>query len=161
MGWATSTRFPLPRRDAGFTLLELLVVLGIMALAFGISMPSLLSSRDQVRLRPLAAQLSTDLKRARVVAMSGGAAVSFLIEPATHSYRIEGVSRSVALPRTAAVTWTTPRETLKVNSVGRIVFFPDGSATGGRLILADAKGERLVLMIDGITGTVANVDALP
>jgi general secretion pathway protein H len=58
---------------AGFTLLELLVVLAILALAAAIALPTLTSPSDGVRLRSAAGEIAAALRAARA---AGGFASS-------------------------------------------------------------------------------------
>ncbi len=140
--------------DAGVTLLELLVVLGIIALVMGLALPSLIATRDQVRLKPLAAQITADLKRARVASIMRGVPVALIVDPKSHSYSVEGSSRSTALPPASTVIWSMPRGSSKFSPATQIVFYPDGSATAGQLTLGDDHAQKLVLTINALTGSV-------
>lgn len=146
------------RDDAGFTLLELIVALGLMALILAVTLPTLRDQRNRVRLQPLAAQLITDLKRARTAAMTAGKPATFIVEPATHSYRVEGVTRSTILPAAAALSLTVSTEGLRPSPAGRVIFYPDGSSTGGRLSLGDGSGRSVVLTIQWLTGAITQTE---
>lgn len=146
--------------DAGFTLLELIVTLGVLALALALSVPNLRGSGQRQRLQPLAAELITGLKRARAAAIAEGHPVAFVIEPATHSYRIDGVTRSVVLPAGTALTLTPPGTALRETPAGRMIFYPDGSASGGQLVLANSQGARVGLAIEWLNGTIRMSEAL-
>ena len=139
--------------DAGFTLLELLVTLAIVALALSVALPNLTATREP-GLRPLAAQLTAEMKRARVASIGNGTPVAVILIPQTHSLQVQGSTRSIALPRGTALTWTMPRDTLKTTD-SSIVFYPDGTATGGELVLQDTQGQKVVLVINPVTGTVS------
>ena len=109
---------------------------------------------DSPPLQLLAEQLTGDLKRARSAAMIGNRPVALINEPATHSYRVEGVGRPVRLPRTATLTLRTATSRSNEAGADRLVFFPDGSATGGQIALSDAAGQTSVLTVDWLTGMV-------
>ena len=57
-------------REAGFTLLEMIVVLAIMAMAIAFATSSISNSGGAVRLQPLAVRVAADLKLARADAIS-------------------------------------------------------------------------------------------
>ena len=135
------------------TLLELLVVLSIAALALSVVVASFASPSGRTRLKPLAIEIATDLKRARLNAMALGTPVSVLIEPRRQGYVIEGVSHRI-LPAGTGLSWTMPRDTPKLLDARRVTFFPDGSATQGLLQITNVAGETVKIDVNGITGTV-------
>jgi len=91
-GWRTApfcSARPLWRGDcarnrlAGFTFLELVVVVGILALLFSISVPSLKGLTPKYRLRTAARELGSTLEGARLSAISRGLwmGVDYVISP--------------------------------------------------------------------------------
>jgi hypothetical protein len=46
------------------------------------------------------------------------------------------------------------RGTITLDGDGKLLFFPDGSATESRIVLATGEGEKLPLIVDWLTGTV-------
>ncbi len=46
------------------------------------------------------------------------------------------------------------RGTLSLDGDGKLLFFPDGSATEARIVLATKQGEKLPLIVDWLTGSV-------
>ena len=140
------------RTDAGFTLLELLVVLAIMALTVALAAASIRLSRGGPRLQPLAVILAADIRSARTEAITSNRPVGVNFDVKSHAYRI-GAGRAVALPRTIAFKLATSEEFRRPTDVGHLVFFPDGSSTGGQLTLSDPNLS-ITLMIDWLTGSV-------
>lgn len=89
------TRFTMDRmadyprsRRAGFTLLELLLVLGIIVLMTGLAWPALRSSMAKNRLRDSAQQLRVELARARLSAMEHGTPLEFRYRAGEGRFRI-------------------------------------------------------------------------
>lgn len=116
--------------EAGFTLLELLVVLTVMALATMVVAPRFASLREP-GLRQVGRDVALELRGARGSAMRGGGIA-----------RVEPEAIGARLPAGFRLGGDT------------IVFYPDGRSSGGSLRLADAAGE-LRLDVDWLTGAVA------
>ncbi len=141
------------RPEAGFSLLEILIVLAVLSLAVGVVAPSFRGPRGSERLRPLALKLATDLKLARSTAILGRRPVPFLIDAKTHTYRVEGAGSPVKLPDTIGLVVFSPREVASGGGAGQLVFFPDGSSTGGRLTLTD-QVTSVTLNVEWLTGSI-------
>jgi general secretion pathway protein H len=138
--------------------MELVVVMALLALALTIAVPSLRAPAGAVRLEPLAALVSADLRRAHAAAMTRGSPVAFAVDPARHGYRLEGLDRAVALPAAAGLTVAGDSRSLKAAAAGRIVFFPDGTSTGGRVTLSDGGGRAVAIGVKWLTGAVEAED---
>ena len=140
------------RREAGFTLLELIVALAIMGLTFALAAASIRLSNGGPRLQPVAVSMAADIRFARSEAMASNRTVGVNFDAKAHSYRI-GAGRPVALPRSVAFKLVASEEFRRASDVGHLVFFPDGSSTGGQLTLSD-RDLSITLMIDWLTGSV-------
>jgi general secretion pathway protein H len=140
--------------QAGFTLLELLAVLLLMALLLGLVLPSLLHSWEGERNRATLRGLATTLRTARSEAITRGRKVRVFLNLKTGRYRMEGSGQEGALMgmslSDAALVWQTPDK-----SQGYIAFFGDGSSSGGQLALVDPTGRRYLLGVAPITGKVS------
>jgi general secretion pathway protein H len=141
------------RAERGFTLLELLVVLTIMALVTAVSMPLLRGRQDGIEARREVTALASELRRARLSALTNaaGAGIEFDLERRTFRAAAGAARR---LPDGMAMTLETVRSQQAGGRAGRIWFYPDGSSTGGRVTLRD-RGRLYRIDIDWITGRVA------
>lgn len=143
------------RRCAGFTLLELLLVLTGLALLAGLVVAYLPSGSTRAEVAAAAREVASGLRRARGAAIAGNVPVVFVLDVKNRSYRV-GTGRPVQLAQTLALTIDAARSERTGDAAGGVRFFPDGSATGGRISLRGA-GERAnaaVVTVDWVTGRV-------
>lgn len=104
---------------AGFTLLEMLVVLAIAALIAGIGFPRLQSQIGAQEWRTSVAQVRSQLASARARAVRSGSVVVVATAADGHALRVSNAA-ALALPASVAVSMAQP-----------IAFHADGSANGG------------------------------
>jgi general secretion pathway protein H len=124
------------RRGArGFTLLELVLVLAIVALATLLAAAAMTGGMDGMRLRAAAKEVAAQLRFTRTLALATGEAQRFTLDPRAHRWTAPR-GRSGELPRQLAVSFLGAREVQPAEGEGAIVFFPDGASTGGRVRLA-------------------------
>ena len=142
------------RAQAGFTLLELMAVLALMALFLGLIMPSLLRSWTRESHRAVLRGLSTALRTARSEAVTGQRKVRLFLNLKTGHYRLEGSGQKGVLTgmglTEARLVWQNPEK-----SRGYIAFYGDGSSSGGKLALVEPSGRRYLLEVKPITGKVS------
>jgi general secretion pathway protein H len=142
------------RAQAGFSLLELMAVLAMMALLLGLVLPGLLSSWERESNRATLREFTTTLRTARSEAVTRGRKVRLFLNLKTGHYRLEGSAREGALTGVslngASLVWQNPEK-----SQGYIAFFGDGSSSGGKLALVEPTGRRYLLQVEPITGKVS------
>jgi general secretion pathway protein H len=135
---------------AGFTLVELLVVMTILALVAGLAMPILARPSATVRLQTAARDLIGALRATRAAAIARNAEVMLTIDVERRSFESPAVPRrSFARDIAARVTFAEPER--QGRTAGGFRFFADGSATGGDVRLALDGGEARICL-DWFTG---------
>lgn len=141
------------RRQGGFTLMEIMVVLVIAGILIGTVVPSFGPAIARAQLYSATRDVASALRHARGQALIQGQDALFELDVERHRYRVSGRSKLFRLPADVALgLYTTSTETLD-EGTGRIRFFPDGSSTGGRVTLI-GQGQTRVVDINWLTGEV-------
>jgi prepilin-type N-terminal cleavage/methylation domain-containing protein len=137
---------------SGFTLLEVLVALAIVVMAWAgvaAALPRLVGASSAER---VAEDVEALLRRARSTALAGSHPVVVRITEDGRTLAVPALDERVELPSSVIVQldgvagWggSAARATALGQPPGQgsgaaIVFLPDGSSSGGRVILADAE----------------------
>ena len=121
-------------RANGFTLVEMLFVMIIAAVALTLVGTSISRSISGAEMRTAARKLAASLRYTRTHAILVKSEQVFLIDAENHSYTAPG-REPVVLPEGMNVQLTTARSELTSENVGGIRFYPDGGSTGGHVLL--------------------------
>ncbi|MGE5517929.1 MAG: GspH/FimT family pseudopilin [Bacteroidota bacterium] len=127
------------------SLLEALVALAIVGLIGTLAYPRLEQASNVAVLRHTVTVLVQDLRRARTVAVRSGDAAVVVPAPGGHGYLLPDQSLR-PLPDGLALQAAGPG----------IRFFPDGSASGGRVTVTGSGG-LLAVAVDPTTGAATMV----
>ena len=137
--------------DEGFTLLELLLVLGILALTGWFAMPLVNRPAGDATLAATAQKLANDMRVARAAAIRDNTEHTMTIDLARRRFWVDGVTKASAIPDGIAVDFVTVQAEQLSARQGRLRFFVDGSTTGGNVVLK--AGRRVVMIeLDWMTG---------
>lgn len=81
------------RKSAGFTLVEVLVVVALIGILAGVMVPEMRGSFEEARLRTTTRKLIQTIAYARSQAITQGAPHRFRVDPAAHQFWIEKQTR--------------------------------------------------------------------
>jgi len=138
----------------GVTLIELLVVLGIMALFLSVVTPYLPNVIESTRIKTAARDLVTALKAARDEARIRQAETTFTLDVEKAMFQVGDRATSLKLPDETELTLITAESERIGEHRGRIRFFPDGSSTGGRVVVQHLA-RNFEIDVNWLTGRVA------
>lgn len=150
-------------KTKGFSLLEVMVVLVIMALIMVIIPPFLPNVMASTYVKSAARELAASLKHARSQAIDHQSETTLVVNVDQESYMLTKGSRNLksnnqtyknlVLPDDVALTLITAESEQLSEHEGQIRFFPDGSSTGGQIKLA-FKDQEYLIDVHWLTGRV-------
>jgi general secretion pathway protein H len=141
-------------RRNGFTMMELLIVLAIMAIVATVSIPLMGGGVSNSALKGAARELASGLRFARSEAVSKRHETFVAIDLAGRRFKVADDPVEHSLPKEAELKLFTAQSDLVSDTTGAIRFFPDGGSNGGRITIA--SGERKYdIDVDWLTGRVS------
>ena len=138
----------------GFTLVEMLVVLGIIAAMLAIVPPMLGNTIDHSRIKSATRQLAAELKLARSEAINSRKETTLILDTMLRTYQLGDAKRKLSLPDDASLLLTTAQSEQLDEHTGAIRFFIDGSSTGGQIKLSLDDRFKYFVDVNWLTGKV-------
>lgn len=152
------------RGRRGFTMIELMIVVGIIALVMGMGVPTLVRTFRKEALRQAVTDIVEVASHARALAIQRGHVVELVIVPEGRTVSVSGGGgdRSVLAGhyRTSA-TWSDSLtlEMLDVNfsewmhaPEARVRFFPNGTCDEATIVLRNDRNEFRMIFWEALTG---------
>jgi len=144
------------QKDLGFTIIEMMVVLAIMAMTMTM-VPAIVSGLDGSRLRAASDDLIARLREARSQAVRRDATTVVELDPARRGYAISIEPGFHPLPAVVDKLDVQPAALLDSNGIARIRFLADGTADQARISLHHG-GAAITIAVDWLTGRVGHDD---
>jgi general secretion pathway protein H len=114
---------------------ELLVVLAIAAAMMAAVPPMFSAALPGVEMKSAARRTLTTLRWARDQAIRQGTDLALVVDVGQNRLELNGESR-VSLPKSVEIRLEAARREMIDDERGAIRFFPDGTSTGGRIVLS-------------------------
>lgn len=140
-------------QTAGFTLVELVVALGIAVLLLGAITTSYARLHDSMGYRATLRQLNASLHAARNQAQRQGREAVFGIDLQQRCFGIDGRCDH-AIPAELEIELQLAAQDLDHDGRGWLRFYPDGGATGGSIFLARPGSAGVHLRVDWLLGRI-------
>jgi general secretion pathway protein H len=144
-------------KQAGFTLVEMLVVLALIAFAMTISLPYATKSGDVRQLEAMTSTIIAELRltKAMAIAQNRRASLTFDLK----NRKINSLPTIIIPPKVKVDLLTVQGQTQ--SNLMSFDFYPDGAASGGKIILA-IEGNTREIDVNWLTGAVVQgSDAVP
>ena len=121
--------------EHGFTLLEMVCVLAIIALLAAVLLPFIPRETSRSRLQAYALQAATLLKSDRNAAISHGTSVATLVDAAGRAIRSGASGATLRIPDDVRFDALLPQTCRRQAALSTISFFGNGTSCGGTIAL--------------------------
>jgi type II secretion system protein H len=149
------------RRARGFTFIELMIVLSIVALGAVMVMPALDAGIDSREVRRAVRQIAATMQYCRREAVATGALKRLRIKPDDNKIETDDGKRWAVLTERALIERIDGGWDAGLGQYD-VAFFPNGSTSGAEIVVVsrhDRSRNRLRLVLDPLVGTVRVEDA--
>ncbi len=140
--------------SGGFTLFELLLVLLLMGMLYGLAVPMLGAGSAGLDMKAASRQLAAGLRKARGIAVTERREAVLTLDVNGRTFWLTGDPKTYSLPKQLELALFTAQSELVREKTGGIRFFPDGTSTGGRITVSVGESKQQV-DVDWVTGRVA------
>jgi general secretion pathway protein H len=145
------------RKSAGFTLLEIVIVLVLAVMIYALLLGVPLLGGKRADLKYAARTLASGLRQAQTTAMVTRRDATLTLDLDQKEYQVLGDKEAHKLPDDIDLQLYTAQSEVTSEKRAAIRFYPDGSSTGGRITVS--SGERKFLVdVDWLTGRVSIED---
>ncbi len=148
----TVSPVPAPSVTAGFSLIEMLVVLAIVSVVGGIAAISVQQVRNAKSPYTLARDVSESMTALRYRAMNTGRIQTSEINIEEKTFSDTTGKAGIVIPRTWTLTVTIGRQIAQPKTVPKIMFLPDGTSSGVEITLSEPTGNAAYVRVNWLTG---------
>lgn len=142
-----------PQRDDGFTLVEMIVVLAIIALAGAVIVNAFGVTERQPNARDLARRIAAEAREASLMAIARGKRTELRIDMTNRSVAIDDRPAVIRIPPGVDLSITVAEQSVGRGGAGGIEFYPDGSSNGGEIEIGASP--RYLVRVFWLTGEIS------
>lgn len=139
------------RVNRGFTLIEILVAISIVAMVLAVSVPSSIKFYQSIQYRQAVRTVEAILTSARHGAITSGRPSSVLINP--YNNRLIYSEKVEQLPAALTIAVRSAAE-LNREDLAVIRFYPEGGSSGGEIDITRPGGAGVTLLVDWLIGRI-------
>ena len=139
-------------REAGFSLLEIMIALAILALATALVGVAFARSSTGFRFDATAQELALTLREAHARALRSGRDVAVVLDVDAHTYQLHA-DRPIDIPQETAIRVVSAGQAMTSTRRPAFSFSPDGGSTGGSIVLS-RPDRSATITVDWLTGAV-------
>lgn len=140
--------------DDGFTLVELLVALMLVAMIGAAFSYSIQANRAAANPRDVARNIAAEARSASLRAVASGHSAVLRIDMKQRVVSIDDSPPRVFIPKGNSVSVKAAQALIEAEGVGKIEFFPDGASTGGEITIGSSQANRHRVRIFWLTGEI-------
>ncbi|HEX9389678.1 MAG TPA: GspH/FimT family pseudopilin [Usitatibacteraceae bacterium] len=145
------------KRERGFTLMELAVVITLIGLAYLLLPKMVFGGVSGPELKSNVRAVATGLRIARDTAINSRRESLLSIDLQAREFTVPGDARVHKLNDKIDLKLYTAQTDLVSDKTGAIRFYPDGSSNGGRITVG-AGGREFGVTVDWLTGRVSVIE---
>ena len=138
----------------GFTLLELIVALAVASVVLAVAPFAVERMLDGAQYRSTVRDMMSTMRAARNDALMSGHEAVFRIDVDQRRYGV-GESLSKTIPAALMVEFVVAEHEIDSTGVGGIRFYPDGSSTGGSVLIRRGDGAAAQLRVGWLLGRLS------
>ncbi len=145
------------KKEAAFTLVELLIVLALLGIMLSVAVPAIRDISGRHNLEIAARSLAIDIRRTRQMAITTGTpyCLQLAVNSTSYDYRIKNClsaeTERFSYPEGVSLSSTTFQPS---GSMPQLRFSSSGHCGGGTAVLINGAGVRSYVIVAAITGRV-------
>lgn len=140
------------RDDTGFTLLEVIVVLALIALILGLATPFFAGALPSARMDSTGREISAAMRQARLLARADNEHKLFIVDLDARQYGIGGLGWR-GIPQGIAIRIVDP-VTGEIRQGRHTIRFYESGASEGATIQLSGGNRKLLIELDPVIGAV-------
>jgi len=148
------------RREAGFTLVEMVALLAIFGLLVSVALPGLSSSTSHPKLEALALSAAAIFEADHYAAMRRHADVASIVDARTRTIGSGSSHRALQIPADVSFDTLLAKRCLGTETKSVVVFLPNGMSCGGVVALSRG-GVGFDIRVNWLTGGTEIVPRAP